>query len=319
MGKKALITGITGQDGAYLTKLLIDKGYTIFGTTRDVENANLNNLEKLNLANQIKIIETDLISFKNLLKIFDKIEPDLVFHFACQSSVGMSFKSPYDSIRSGIIPTLNILECIRTVGSEIKLFLPVSSECFGNLDKNNPANELTPHNPLSPYAVAKSSSYSIAKNYRECYGLFISIGFMSNHESPLRGKYYVIPKLIRELKNCKNRPDALIRFGDLSVIRDWGWAPCYSEAMYKIITHKIPDDFIVATGKSYKLEYLVKRAFELYGIDPEKRFLQTVDEKRPNEIKSTYMNPMKAKKDLNWIHDIDLDNMLLKLINDKNF
>ncbi len=318
--KKALITGITGQDGAYLTKLLLEKGYIVFGTTRNIKNVNLDNLKKLKVENKIRIIETDLLCFSTLLETLQEIKPNLVFHFACQSSVSLSFQFPYESIISGSTTTLNILECIKKLGIGIKFFLPVSSECFGNLNKNNPANEMTQHNPISPYAVSKSSSYWIAKTYRDSFNLFISIGFMSNHESPLRGNYYVIPKLLKQLKILKNtNKKEPIKFGDLSVIRDWGWAPLYVDAIYKIITNEKPDDFVIATGKSYKLEDVVKKAFKLFGLDSSNGYVQTPKEIRSNEIKGSYMDPTKAKKILNWSHNLEIDGILNKLINDELF
>ena len=197
---------------------------------------------------------------------------------------------------------------------QIKLFHAASSECFGDLSINNPANELSPMNPMSPYAAGKSSTCLLARNYRDTYKLFISIGFMSNHESPLRGENYVIPKLIRELNEIKNQKRDKIVFGDLSVIRDWGGAPSYVEAMFKIFDDKDPDDYVISSGKSYRLEEIVKRAFELSNIKDYKKYIISSLDTRPNEIRSTYMDPSKIEKKLNWSHPYELDEILIKLI-----
>ena len=312
--KTVLITGVTGQDGAYLTKLLLEKDYTVWGTTRNKGKANLVNFKKLLIEKQINLLETDCLDFENLKEIFNQIKPDLVFHLACQSSVGLSFKYPYQTISSTVISTLNILECIRNMKKQIKLFHAASSECFGDVNIDNPANEISPIKPMSPYASGKASACLLAKNYRDTYKLFISIGFMSNHESPLRGENYVIPKLIRELNEIKNKKRDKIVFGDLSVIRDWGWAPSYVEAMYKIINDTYPDDYVISSGKSYELEAIVKRAFELLNIKDYKKYIVSSQNIRPSEIRSTYMDPSKIENKLKWIHPYNLDEILLKLI-----
>lgn len=312
----ALILGITGQDGSYLAKFLLDKGFEVFGTTRDSINANINNLTVLNIKKDIKLLTTSITSFRSLLITIEQVNPDFIFHLAGQSSVGLSFKLPFEAIESISISTLNLLEAVRFFNKKIKIFLPCSSDCFGNIDIENPANENTPLNPLSPYAVAKSSAYWLAKSYRSSYGMFISVGFLSNHESPLRGSHFVTSKIFTAIRKIKNKEISKVSFGNLEIIRDWGWAPSYVKAIYKIINYDKPEDFIVASGKSYSLKQFLDKAFLISGLgDADKYIYCADDQKRPNEIKNSYLNPTKAKDLLSWENDIKFEEMIYKLIN----
>ena len=313
-----LILGVTGQDGSYLSKYLFDLGFNIFGTTRDLLSANTSNLKRLGIEKNVKLISTSITDFRSLLLTLEKSQPSMVFHMAGQTSVGLSFQLPYEAIESISISTLNLLEAIKFFNPKIKLFLPCSSDCFGNTSLSKPATENSTHQPCSPYAVAKSSSYWLANSYRESYGMFISVGFLSNHESPLRGNHFVTSKIIREIKRIKNNEVSEIYLGDLNIIRDWGWAPSYIEAIYKIITYEFPDDFIVATGRSYSLKDFVNKAFELSGLGEANHYIKFIEsEVRPNEIRSTYLNPSKSKIKLNWENKINFESLVLKLLNDE--
>jgi len=314
--KVALIIGITGQDGSYLAKLLINKGYKVFGTTRDTFTANTSNLRMLSIDNKVKLISTSINDFRSLIFTLEKTNPSIIFHLAGQTSVGLSFQLPFEAVESISISTLNLLETVRFFNKKIKIFIPCSSDCFGNTDQNNPAKENTPHNPMSPYAVAKSSSYWLAKTYRNSYDMFISVGFLSNHESPLRGKHFVTSKLFRGIEEIKSKKISKLFFGDLSIIRDWGWAPSYVKAIYKMITKDKPDDYIIASGNSYSLREVVDKAFVIAGLGDSSRYIKFVDnEIRPNEIKSSYLNPEKANNLLKWDNELTIDSMILKLIN----
>ena len=317
---RALIIGITGQDGSYLANLLIKKGYKVFGTSRDSLNANTCNLEKLGIQDKVTILTTSINDFRSLILSLEISNPTKIFHLAGQTSVGLSFKLPFEAVDSIAISTLNLLEAVRFFNKNIKIFLPCSSDCYGTTTKSNPAIESSPHNPMSPYGVAKSSSYFLARNYRSSYEMFISVGFLSNHESPLRGNHFVTSKLINSINKIKNNQINEIYFGDLSIIRDWGWAPSYVEAIYKIISLDKPDDFIVASGKSYSLKHFVERAFSLSGLGSSRKYVKTKNiEMRPNEIKSTYLNPKKAIRNLNWENKYDLDSIILKLLKGELF
>lgn len=314
----ALIFGITGQDGAYLSKILLENGYKVFGTSRDLVTANKTKLEKLGIHNDVEVITTSLNQFRSIIMTLDKTKPDIVFHLAGQTSVGLSFDLPYESVESILISTLNILEALKLFNKKIKFFLPCSSDCFGTTTKDNPANECSPFDPKSPYAVAKASSYWLAKTYREAYGLNVAIGFLSNHESPLRGKHFVTSKLFGGIRKILNKEIDYLSFGNTAIIRDWGWAPLYAEAIYKITTKQSKDDFIISSGKSFSLKQVIEKSFKIAGIGNSSKYLKINNcDIRPNEIKSCYLDPTKIKTYLNWEHNITLDEMIYKLINEE--
>ena len=317
---RALIIGITGQDGSYLANLLIKEGYEIYGTSRDSLNANTKNLEVLGIKNKINLLTTSINDFRSLIFSLEISNPQLVFHLAGQTSVGLSFQLPFEAVESIAISTLNLLEAVRFFNKEIKIFIPCSSDCYGPTNKSNPANEDSSHKPMSPYGIAKSTAYWLAKNYRTSYKMFVSVGLLSNHESPLRGNHFVTSKLIKAIKQIKSKEISEVYFGDLSIVRDWGWAPSYVDAIYKIISQDEPDEFIIASGKSHTLNYFVERAFNLSGLGSYSKYVRFKEnEVRPNEIRSSYLNPSKAKKILNWENKLSLDQIIAKLLNDDLF
>ncbi len=321
MGKKrALIIGITGQDGSYLANLLLQKGYDVYGTSRDPLNINKSNLERLGIKEKITLLTTSINDLRSLIFSLEHSNPSLVFHLAGQTSVGLSFKLPFEAVDSIAISTLNLLEAVKFFNKKIRIFIPCSSECFGSTTESNPGVEHSPHNPISPYGIAKSSSYYLARNYRDSYGMFVCVGFLSNHESPLRGCHFVTSKLINSIDKIKNDEINVVTFGNTSIIRDWGWAPLYVEAIYKIISLDKPDDFIIATGKSYTLNHFIERAFFLSGLGSSSKYVKIKDnEIRPNEINSTYLNPKKAKEILGWENKFDLDTIITKLLKKELF
>ena len=313
---KALILGITGQDGSYLAKKLIDEGFLVFGTTRDIITANKENLEKLDISDKVNIITTCLTDFRSLLYTLEKTNPDYIFHLAGQSSVGLSFSLPCEAIDSILLSTLNLLECVKYFNKNIKLFIPCSSDCFGSSSFQNPSNEASPHKPKSPYAIAKSSSYWLAMNYKDSYGMFISVGFLSNHESPLRGKHFVTSKIFEGIRKIRNKEINTLKFGNLDVYRDWGWAPSYVNAIYKMTIAENPDNYVIATGLSYSLRDIINKAFLFSGLGDASNYIKyNTNELRPNEIKYSYLDPSKANQKLNWDNTISIDTMIKKLIN----
>ncbi len=315
MRKIALITGITGQDGSYLAKLMIDKGYLVYGTTRDIITANTSNLEKLGILNKIKLLTTCISDFRSLLLTLEKTNPDYIFHLAGQSSVGLSFSLPFESIDSILLSTLNLLECVKFFNKKIKIFIPCSSDCFGSSTKDNPSNENSMHMPQSPYAIAKSSCYWMAMNYKHAYGMFIAVGFLSNHESPLRGKHFVTSKIFDGLHKIKNKELNFLTFGNLDVFRDWGWAPSYVEAIYKMTIAEKPNNYIIATGYSYSLREIINKAFILSNLGDASNYIkENKNELRPNEIKSSYLDPSKAKHELNWRSTLTIEDLIIKLL-----
>ena len=314
----ALIFGITGQDGSYLAKLLLERGFTVFGTSRDATNANKSNLVKLGILNKVKIYTTCNTDFRSVLFTLEKTKPDYVYHLSGQSREGLSFSLPYEAIDSIFISTLNILETIRFFNKNIRIFIPCSSDCFGSSTESNPSNEESFHMPKSPYAVAKSSCFWLAMSYKNSYGMYISVGFLSNHESPIRGKHFVTSKLFRGIRDIKNDERKTLTFGSLDVIRDWGWAPDYVLGIFKIMMAEKPDNYIIATGKSYSLKEVVDRAFILSGLGDSLKFIKQEESVfRPNEMKTSYLDPTKAKINLKWTSSISLDEMILKLLNEE--
>lgn len=312
---KALILGVTGQDGSYLAKKLIDEGFLVYGTTRDIITANKSNLEMLGISDKVKIYTTCLTDFRSLLFTLEQVNPDYIFHLAGQSSVGLSFSLPYEAIDSILLSTLNLLESVRYFNKKIKLFIPCSSDCFGSSSLQCPSNENSAHMPKSPYAVAKSSSYWLAMNYKVSYGMFISVGFLSNHESPLRGKHFVTSKIFDGIRRIRNNEIKTLKFGNLDVYRDWGWAPSYIDAIYKMTIKETPDNYVIATGFSYSLRDILKKAFLFAGLGDASDYVeQNNNELRPNEIKYSFLDPRKANHKLNWKNSISIDTMIKKLI-----
>lgn len=297
--KRALITGISGQDGSYLAQLLLSKGYIVIGTSRDASISRFDALHKLGVTEQIKFISMAPNDFKSTLTAISQTRPDEIYHLAGQTSVGLSFEQPSETIESITIGTLNILESIKFLGINTKFYHASSSECFGHTD-GLPADELTPFKPLSPYAVAKSAAHWLVKNYREANNVFAVNGILFNHESPLRPSRFVTQKVIHAAAKIAAGSDEKLHLGDLSIVRDWGWAPEYVEAMWRILQAKEPDDFVIATGKAHSLQEFVAESFNHFGLDWKEYVVQDKHFMRPNEILWSQGNPTKAHKILGW-------------------
>ena len=257
---KALIFGIGGQDGAYLSKLLLSKGYSIFGTSRDLKLSHFPNLIKLDIKDNIKLFTLDIRDPKSVLKYIDMIKPDEIYNLSGQTSVSLSFQQPFETMESIAKATMNILEAIRVLNTNIRFYNAGSSECFGDTG-NNHATELTPFNPSSPYGIAKATAHYLVKNYREAYNLYASTGFLFNHESPLRPQHFVTQKIISTAARINAGYKERLKLGNLSISRDWGWAPDYVDAIWRILRQPSPDDFVIATGKTTSLQQFVEKVF----------------------------------------------------------
>lgn len=231
---KALICGVGGQDGAYLARLLLDKGYEVWGTSRDAQITEFRNLKLLGLDGRVALCSMAPNDFRSVLSILSRVAPDEIYFLAGQSSVGLSFEQPVETLESITVGTLNVLEAIRFLGGKIKLYHASSSECFGDVGRR-PANENTPFQPRSPYAVAKASAHWIVRNYRESYGLFACSGILFNHESPLRPPRFVTRKIIDSALRIAKGERERLALGRLDIVRDWGWAPEYVEAMWAML------------------------------------------------------------------------------------
>ena len=297
--KKALICGISGQDGAYLAQLLLRKDYEVTGTSRDAQVSQFTNLVRLGIRDQVRLESMALNDFRSVLQVIASLEPDEIYNLAGQTSVGMSFQQPVETMESITIGTLNLLEAIRFSNKPIRLYNAGSSECFGD-DQGFPAVETTAFRPRSPYAVAKAAAFWEVANYREAYGLFASSGILFNHESPLRAERFVTKKIVAAACRISRGSKERLNLGNLSIQRDWGWAPEYVDAMWRILQHDEADDFIVATGCTNTLEEFTDSAFCNLGLDWREHVVFDERQLRPTDLKMSRANPKKVAKVLGW-------------------
>ena len=299
MSRIALIFGISGQDGAFLAKLLLNKGYTVHGTSRDAEINEFLSLKKLGIKEEVILHSVSLTDFKSTLQVIEKVSPNEIYNLAGQSSVGLSFQQPLETLESIAIATINILESIRFFGGKSLFYNACSSESFGDTGELA-ANEETPFRPKSPYGVAKASAFWQVANYRESYGIFACSGILFNHESNLRPKRFVTKKICETAARIAMGSNEILKVGDISIKRDWGWAPEYVLAMWKMLQQKDPEDFVIATGNLTALSEFINCAFSALDLNWEKHVISIPELFRPSEIKSVYGSPQKAKKKLNW-------------------
>jgi GDPmannose 4,6-dehydratase len=311
--KKALICGISGQDGAYLAELLLSKGYVVYGTSRDAQMSSFRNLEFLGIRDKVKLQSVALNDFRSVLQALIKTQPDEVYNLAGQSSVGLSFEQPVETLESIATGTLNLLEAIRFIGKPIKFYNASSSECFGDTN-GYAADESTPFRPRSPYAVAKAAAFWEVANYREAYNIFACSGILFNHESPLRPERFVTQKIISAVCRIAQGSKEKLCLGNISIQRDWGWAPEYVEAMYLMLQQEQPDDYVIATGESNSLQKFVEKAFTYFGLDWQKSVVEDSSLFRPTDIAVGKGNPAKAKAILNWEPKYKMNNVVKMMI-----
>lgn len=314
--KTALICGISGQDGAYLAQLLLSKGYSVCGTSRDAQVSSFSNLKKLGIREQVKLESAALTDFRSVLQVLTKIEPDEVYNLAGQTSVGLSFEQPVETLESIATGTLNLLESIRFLGNPIKFYNAGSSECFGDT-AGEAANEKTPFRPRSPYGVAKSAALWEVANYREAYNLFACSGILFNHESPLRPERFVTQKIISTACRIAAGSPEKLALGNIEIERDWGWAPEYVEAMYLMLQQNEPDDYVIATGNSHKLEDFVSHTFSELNLDWKEHIQIDKSLLRPTDIALGKGNPAKAKQMLGWQAKKQLQDIVKMMIQAK--
>jgi len=299
MKKKAVICGISGQDGAYLAKLLLDKGYEVHGTSRDIEMSGFGNLVRLGIREQVKYESMSINDFRSVFQILRKIKPDEVYNLAGQSSVGLSFEQPVETLESISVGTLNLLEAIRFTEHPIRFYNACSGECFGSTTEEG-ATEDTPFRPRSPYAVAKAAAFWEVANYREAYKLYACSGLLFNHESPLRPERFVTRKIIAAACRIARGSNEKLQLGNINIRRDWGWAPEYVEAMHLMLQRESPDDYVIATGKSYALEDFIRVAFQTLGLDWHEHTHIDPTLLRPTDHFMGLGNPGKARRELGW-------------------
>ncbi|MHB8621933.1 MAG: GDP-mannose 4,6-dehydratase [Sulfuricaulis sp.] len=300
MTKRALVCGISGQDGAYLARLLIEKDYQVYGSSRDAQIASFRNLQRLSIRDQIETVSMSLNDFRSVLQVLMKIKPDEIYNLAGQSSVGLSFEQPVETLESIAIGTLNLLEAVRFMDRPIKIYNACSSECFGDTGAGA-ATESSPFRPRSPYAVAKATAFWELANYREAYGLYACSGILFNHESPLRPERFVTKKIISSvLRIASGISKEKLHLGNLSIQRDWGWAPEYVEAMWMMLQQERPEDFVIATGECHSLEEFVAMTFAAVGLSWRDHVVVDATLFRPTELMVVQGNPQKALEKLSW-------------------
>lgn len=311
--KRALICGVSGQDGAYLAKLLLNKGYQVFGTSRDAQVSGFRNLVRLGILDQLQLESMALNDFRSVLQVVKKAEPDEIYNLAGQTSVGLSFEQPVETLESISFGTLNLLEAIRFTEAPIKFYNAGSSECFGDIG-GAIADESTPFRPRSPYAVAKSAAFWQVANYREAYGIFACSGILFNHESPLRPERFVTQKIIRTVCRIAQGSPEKLHLGNIEIQRDWGWAPEYVEAMYSMLQHKEPDDYVIATGYTCSLAEFVAAAFACVGLDWQEYVISDRRLWRPTELMISRGNPHKAQVQLGWQAHLKMPDVVQRMI-----
>lgn len=312
--KKALITGITGQDGSYLTELLLEKGYEVHGLIRRSSSFNTDRLDHLYVdpsesQTRLTLHYGDLTDSSNLSVLLAEIEPDEVYNLGAQSHVMVSFKNPVYTADVDALGTMRLLEAIRTCGREVRYYQASSSEMFGAVVES-PQSESTPFNPRSPYGCAKVYSYWQTRNYRDSYGMYACNGILFNHESPRRGKTFVTRKITRAVARIKMGLQDKLVLGNLDAKRDWGFAGDYVEAMWLMLQQDEPEDFVIATGEQHSVGDLVDRAFALAGLRPEKHV--KVDERylRPAEVETLLGDASKARVKLGWRPRVSFDELV---------
>ncbi len=297
--KKALICGVSGQDGAYLTALLLEKGYDVYGGSRDATTNSFENLKKLGLKDRIKLVSINIIDFRSTLQTIIRIQPDEIYNLSGQSSVGLSFEQPVETFESISIGTLNLLEAIRFSNLPVKLYNSGSSECFGE-SGGMPADEDTPFKPRSPYAIAKATAHWKVVNYREAYHIYACTGILFNHESPLRPNRFVTKKIISTACRIYKGSNEKLHLGNIDIQRDWGWAPDYVVAMWMMLQQENPEDFVIATGVTHSLQEYIEMVFSYLSLDWKQYVVSDPDLLRPTDLMIGRANPSKAAKILGW-------------------
>jgi len=314
MAKKALITGILGQDGPYLAKLLIEKGYKVYGMLRRYSNPNYSNLDYLSLANKIDFIEGDMSDESSLMNVIKNIRPDEIYNLAAQSFVGSSWEQSKLTTEVNSLGVLYLLNCIKQFSPTSKFYQASTSEMFGLGNTNGYQDENTPFHPRSPYAISKVYAYWITVNFRESYGLFTCNGVLFNHESPLRGIQFVTRKITDGVAKIKVGLTDKLYLGNLDSKRDWGFAGDYVEAMYLMLQQDKPDDYVISTNETHSVREFVELAFKYAGInDWEKHVVIDPRFKRPAEVPMLKGKSDKARRILGWKPKVSF-NELVKIM-----
>ena len=297
--KTALICGISGQDGSYLAKLLLEKHYRVVGTSRDAQTATFKNLCTLGIRDEVETHSMTLTDFRSVLQTLQQYEPDEIYSLAGQTSVGLSFDQPVETFESITVGTINLLEALRFTQMPARLYNAGSGECFGNTD-GQPANEQTAFRPRSPYATAKAGACWAVANYREAYDLFACTGILFNHESPFRPFRFVTRKIVSTACAISRGEARELKLGNMQISRDWGWAPEYVDAMWRMLQQEQADDFVIATGESHTLEAFCDETFKTLSLDYREFVRAEQSLLRPIDVETSCGDASKARDILEW-------------------
>ncbi|SRR5579871_85461 len=313
--KIAIITGISGQDGAYLASLLAKKNYTVIGFVRSYSTVDLKGLDHLSIRDKVIIEECDLLDISQIIKLLHQYKPSEIYNLAAQSSVSLSFKQPIGTFHFNTISVFNLLEAIKLTDRNIKFYQASSSEMYGKVD-NLPITENSVLHPLSPYAVSKAAAHWSCIHYRESYGMYVCCGILFNHESYLRGPSFFVKKIISEsIKIGKGLADKLL-VGNIEISRDFGYAPLYVEGMYLMMQADTPADYILCSGSSIKLKKIIEYVFDKLSIDKNK-YSVSAELYRPADIENIFGDASKAKKQLGWNYTMSAEQMIDILLDEE--
>lgn len=313
MKKTALISGVSGQDGAFLANILLNNGYHVVGTSRDISRANFDSLKRLKILDSIELVSLSPIDLMSVINTIKKYQPSEIYNLSGQSSVSLSFSQPHSTMESIIMGTLNFLEAIRFSNNAIKFYNAGSSEMFGSTSER--VNEKTRLAPQSPYAVAKAASFFEVANYREAYNLYATTGILFNHESPFRGNSFVTKKIIHAVVAIANgKKQDKLELGNISIKRDWGWAPEYMMAVWKMLQLDKPQDLIIATGETHSLENFLEMAFGYFNLNWKDHVVLNDSLKRPSDLDAIFADPGEAERILNWKSQIKLNTIVKNMI-----
>ena len=312
--KKALITGITGQDAAYLAKFLLSKGYKVYGTYRRLSTPNFWRLYALDILDKIELVSFDLLDQSSMINVLKQVKPDEIYNLAAQSFVGASFEQPIATGEVTGLGVTRLLDTIKSIHPKAKFYQASSSEMFGKVQEI-PQTEKTPFHPLSPYAAAKLYAHWITVNYREAYNMFACGGILFNHESPLRGLEFVTRKITNAAARIKLNMQNRLSLGNLDAKRDWGFAPDYVKAMWLMLQQKKPDDYVIATGETHTVREFVQYAFEELNLNY-KDYVRT-DPKffRPADVNLLLGDPTKARKKIKWAPKVGFRELVKIMVN----
>jgi GDPmannose 4,6-dehydratase len=314
VSKTAIITGISGQDGAYLAALLLSKGYKVYGLTRSGNASNLSGLQYLKIIAEVEILEVDLLDFAQVISIIKKTQPDEIYNLAAQSSVSMSFQQPIGTIQFNILSVLNLLEAIKLVNDKIKFYQASSSEMYGKVN-TLPVTEKNALYPLSPYAISKASAHWTTINYRDSFDLYTACGVLFNHESYLRTPTFFVKKILKSGLQLANGKLDILRVGNIDIKRDFGYAPRYVEAMWLMLQQAQPADYLISSGQSVTLRSIIEHVFMRLNISLD-RLVVDPALFRPTEIEDIYGDPTLARQ-LGWDYQLNFFEVLDLLLEEE--